>query len=108
MTIESAIEKLHRIAREKETQKNEHKQRLEKAKLLRKKEAKEELKRVKSIGMLNIQPLAIRLPPHSPSSLECGEGKVYNEKMQFAHTIIQDMYRIGTSIIEFLRKHRRG
>jgi hypothetical protein len=28
--------------------------------------------------------------------------------MQFAHTIIQDIYKIETSTIEFLRRHRRG
>jgi hypothetical protein len=39
--------------------------------------------------------------PHSPSSLECEEGKVYNEKIQFAQMIIHDTYRFGTSVIEF-------
>jgi hypothetical protein len=38
--------------------------------------------------MLNIQPLAIRLLPHSSSFLECAEGKVYNEKIQFAQMVI--------------------
>ncbi len=58
--------------------------------------------------MLNKQLLVIRLPSHSPSSLECEEGKVYNEKMQFAHTIIQDMYKIRTFIVESLCICRRG
>ncbi len=58
--------------------------------------------------MLNIQPLAIRLSLHSPSSSECEEGKTNNEKMQFTHTTIQDMYKIETSRIEFLCRHRRG
>ncbi len=38
---------------------------------------------------------------HSPSFLECEEGKAYNEKMQFAHTIIQDIYRSKTYVVEF-------
>jgi hypothetical protein len=58
--------------------------------------------------MLNIQPLVVRSLSHSPSSLKCEENKVYNKKMQFAHTIIQDIYRFKTSIIEFLHKRRRG
>ncbi len=58
--------------------------------------------------MLNKQLLVIRLPLHSPSSLECEEGKAYNENMQFAHTIIQDMYKTRTFIIEFLHICRRG
>jgi hypothetical protein len=47
---------------------------------LRRIEIEEELKRVKR-GVLNIQPLAIRSPSHSSSSLKCAEGKVYNEKI---------------------------
>jgi hypothetical protein len=49
--------------------------------LLRKKEAKEELKRVKFEGLLNIQSLVVRSLPHSSSFSECVEGKTYNEKM---------------------------
>jgi hypothetical protein len=52
--------------------------------------------------VLNIQLLAIRLPPHSSSSLECVEGKVYNEKIQFAHTIIQDIDITRIFVVEFL------
>jgi len=33
---------------------------------------------------------------------------MYIEKMQCAHTIIQDIYRFETSIVEFLHKHKRG
>jgi len=51
---------------------------------LKKTEIEKESKRVEREGMLNIQPLAIRLPPHSSSSLECAKRKVYNEKIQFA------------------------
>jgi hypothetical protein len=58
---------------------------------LRKKE-EEELKKVEHAGLLNIQLLVIRSPLHSPSFLECEEGKANNENMQFAHTIIQDIY----------------
>jgi hypothetical protein len=39
-------------------------------------EKKEEmLRRGESVGMLNIQLLVMRLPPHSLSSLECEERK---------------------------------
>ncbi len=51
--------------------------------LLRIIEAKKDLKRAKCEGMLNIQPLVVRLPPHSSLSSKCVEGKVYNEKIQF-------------------------
>jgi hypothetical protein len=44
---------------------------------LRKIEVKKELKRVEREGMLNIQPLAIRLPLHSSSSLECAKKGRY-------------------------------
>lgn len=54
--------------------------------------------------MLNIQSLVVRLLPHSSSSWKCEEGKVYNDKMQFANTIIQNMYKFKTSTIEFLHK----
>jgi hypothetical protein len=52
--------------------------------LLKRIELKEELRRVKHEGMLNIQLLTIRSLPHSSSSSECAERKVYNEKIQFA------------------------
>jgi hypothetical protein len=35
-------------------------------------------------------------------SSECVEGKVYNEKIQFAQMIIQDIDTTRTSIVEFL------
>jgi hypothetical protein len=66
------------------------------------------LKRVERVGVLNIQPLAVSSSLHLPSSSQCEEGKANNEKMQFADTIIQDIYKIETSIIEFLCRHRRG
>jgi len=74
--------------------------------LLRKKE--EELKKVEHAGLLNIHLLVIRSPLHSPSFLECEEGKANNENMQFAHTIIQDIYKIGTFAIRFLYRRKRG
>lgn len=76
--------------------------------MLRKKEAEEELRRVQHAGILNIQSLAVKLPPHSPSSLECEEGKEYNEKMQFVLSIIPDIYESETSIVEFLHKRKKG
>jgi hypothetical protein len=66
------------------------------------------LKRVKCEGVLNIQLLVVRSLPHSSSSSECVEGKVYNEKMQFAQMIIHDIYRTRTFAIEFLRKSKRN
>jgi hypothetical protein len=66
------------------------------------------LRRTKHEGLLNIQPLVIRSLPHSSSSLECAERKTYNEKMQFVQIIIHDIYRIGTSIVEFCAKVEVG
>jgi hypothetical protein len=48
------------------------------------------------------------LLPHSPSSLKCEKGKAYNEKMQFAHIIIQDLCKIRTYAVEFLYICKRG
>jgi hypothetical protein len=55
--------------------------------------------------MLNIQSLAIRSSLHSPSSSKCEKHKAYNEKMQFAQTLIHDIYGYRTFVVEFL--HRR-
>ncbi len=52
-------------------------------KLLRKKKAKKELKKVEGEGVLNIQPLVVRSLLHSSSSLKCAEKKAYNENVQF-------------------------
>jgi hypothetical protein len=49
-------------------------------KLLKRTKVKEELRRAKR-GVLNIQSLVARSPPHSSSSLECAKGKAYNEKI---------------------------
>ncbi len=49
-------------------------------KLLKRTEVEEELKRTEK-GVLNIQPLVVRLLSHSSSSSECIKGKVYNEKI---------------------------
>jgi hypothetical protein len=46
-----------------------------------KKKVEEELRKVKHVGVMNIQLLVVRLLPHSPSSLERKEGKTYNEKI---------------------------
>jgi hypothetical protein len=79
MSVESVIEKLQRIAREKEVQKSEHRQkREEEVELLTRTKVEEELIKVKR-GVLNIQLLAIRSPLHSSSSSECVERKAYNE-----------------------------
>ncbi len=107
MSAKSAIEKQQRIAREKETQRSEHKQRHEEeAKFMKKTKVEKELRRAKRKGMLNIQPLDVRSSQHSSSSSKCAKGKAYNEKIQFAQTIIQNINTIGTSAIEFLRKSR--
>ncbi len=108
MNVDGATEKLQRIAREKEAQKIEHKQRQEEeVELLKKIEVDEQLRRVEKGGVLNIQSLAMRLPPHSSSSSKCVERKAYNEKIQFVQTIIQDIDTTGTSIVEFLCRSRR-
>lgn len=62
-------------------------------------EAKEELRGVEYVGVLNMQLLVVKLLPHSPSSLKCKEGKTYNEKMQFAEMIIYDVYLNGTFVM---------
>jgi hypothetical protein len=38
-------------------------------------------RKVNKKGVLNIQPFVVRSLPHSSSSLECAEGKMYNENM---------------------------
>ncbi len=58
--------------------------------------------------MLNIQPLEMRSPSHSLSSLECEEVNQYHEKMQFVHSIIQDICRSRKFVVEFLRRLIRG
>lgn len=50
----------------------------------------------------------MKLPPHSSSSSKCEEENEYNEKMQFVHLIIPDIYGSGTSIVEFLHRCRKG
>ncbi len=65
------------------------------------------LKRAKSEGVLNIQPLVVQLPLHSSSFSKCAKGKVYNEKIQFMQTIIHDIDMIRTYIVEFLCKNKR-
>jgi hypothetical protein len=47
---------------------------------LKRPKVKEELRRPER-GLLNIQSLVVRLPPHSSSSSECAEGKAYNVKI---------------------------
>ncbi len=67
----------------------------------------EELRRTKKKGVLNIQPLAIRLLVHLPSSSKCAEGKAYNVKIQFTQMIIQDINTIGTYAVEFFCKSKQ-
>ncbi len=45
---------------------------------------------------------------HSSSSSECEEGKQYYEKTQFSHSIIQDIYRLRTYVVEFLKRQKRN
>jgi hypothetical protein len=47
---------------------------------LKKIEVEEELRKIER-GVLNIQTLVVRSPPHSSSSSECVEGNAYNEKI---------------------------
>ncbi len=69
--------------------------------------AKEELKKIEREGVLNIQSLVVRSSSNSSSSSECAKGKMYNEKMQFVQTIIHNIYKTGTSIVEFLHKSKK-
>jgi hypothetical protein len=57
--------------------------------------------------MLNIQLLVVRLLLHSSSSLECAEGKMYNVKIYFVQTIIQDIDTTETFVVKFLRRSKR-
>ncbi len=58
----NAIEKLQRITKEKETQNSEYRRRHdEELELLRRTKIEEELNKAKREGMLNIQPLAIKV-----------------------------------------------
>jgi hypothetical protein len=66
-------------------------------------EVEKELKIIEREGVLNVQPLAIRLPTHSSSSSKCVEGKVYNEEIKFAQMIIQNIDITKTFAVEFLR-----
>jgi hypothetical protein len=79
MNINNAIEKLQRLAREKEALKSGTQMEIkggrrsvEKIKMLRRRE---------NVGVLNIQLLAVRSSVHSLSYLECEKGKQYHEKM---------------------------
>jgi len=74
---------------------------------LKRTKVEKELRIEKRKGVLNIPPLALRLPPHSSSSSECVKGKAYNEKIQFAQMIIQDINTIRTSIVEVLHRSKR-
>jgi hypothetical protein len=49
--------------------------------LLKRIEIKEDLRRMHREGVLNIQMSTVKSPLHSSSSLECVEGKAYNEKI---------------------------
>jgi len=66
-----------------------------------------ELRIAKQEGMLNIQPLALKLPLHSSSSSECVKGKAYDEKIHFVQTIIQDINTTRTYVVEFLDISKR-
>jgi len=52
--------------------------------------------------------LVVKLLLLFSSFLKCAKGKMYNEKMQFAQTIIHDIHRIRTYAIDFLHKSRRS
>jgi hypothetical protein len=74
---------------------------------LKRTKVEEELRKTKRGEVLNIQLLVVRSSSHTSSSLECVEGKAYNEKIQFVHKIIQDIDTIGTFVVEFLCRNRR-
>jgi hypothetical protein len=66
---------MQRVAREKEAQRSEHRQKQEEEAEALKKEEVDVLRTRENVGVLNIQPLAVRLTSHSPSSSKCEEGK---------------------------------
>ncbi len=95
--------------REKEVQRtgNRRKQQ-EEAKLQRRIEIEKQLRRAKREGMLNIQSLVMKLSLIHHHLWNVQEGRhIYNEKLQFAQTIIQNIYITGTFIVEFLCKGKR-
>jgi hypothetical protein len=51
--------------------------------MLKRTKIEEELGRIKRV-LLNIHWLVVRSPLHSSSSSKCAEGKLYNEKINFA------------------------
>jgi hypothetical protein len=77
-------------------------------KSVEKKGNRKRVKKAENVRMLNILSLVVRSLLHSLSYLECEERKKYHEKMQFAHSIIQDIYRSGTFTVVFLQKRKRG
>jgi len=74
---------------------------------LRRTKVEKELRIAEREGVLNIQPLALSLPPHSSSWLEFVKRKAYNEKTQFAQTIIQEINTTRTYVVEFLHRSKR-
>jgi hypothetical protein len=68
---------------------------------IEKKRNRRRVEESKIIRVLNIQPLAVNSSLYSPSSSKCEKNKAYDEKMQFAHIIIQDTYKTKTFAIEF-------
>jgi hypothetical protein len=65
--------------------------------LFKKTQVGKELRITQREGALNIQQLVVRSPPHSSSLSKCAERKAYNEKIQFAQIIIQDVDIICTN-----------
>jgi hypothetical protein len=58
--------------------------------------------------VLNIQLMVVKSLLHSPSCSECEERKQYHKKMQFAHSIIQNIHRSRSSIVKFLKRRIKG
>jgi hypothetical protein len=75
--------------------------------IVKKNRIEEELIRPERKKMLNIQLLVIRSLPYASSSSECAKGKVYNEKIQFVQTIIQNINTIRTFVIDFLHRSKQ-
>lgn len=110
MSAKSTIKKLQRVVKEKEAQRFMHRQKEEaKKEVLRKEEKEKMLRKGGSVGVLYIKSLVMKLSSiYSLPSLDCEEGKQYHEKMQFAHSIMQDIYKSKSFEVEFLRRQRRG
>jgi hypothetical protein len=102
MSVESVIEKFQRIIKEKETQRSEHRQRQEEeVEVLRKERSKRRVEKSRECQKAKHLTIGSEVTVAFTIIFKV-RGKRYHEKMEFVHYIIQDIYKLGTSIVEFL------